>query len=165
MSDERSGMEAMNFSWLDQGVIAGRRGPRTEEDLTFLHSIGIRALVRLAFEEESGLTSLDVERSGIRDCYEPVPDWTAPSPQQIERIVLFLEEAARENAAAAISCGAGYGRTGTVLACYIVAGGVPPAEAIDKLIAARPCSDEILRVPGQKEAVFQFYQRNQDRKS
>ncbi len=28
---------AMNFSWLEQGRIAGCRGPRSDSDLAFLH--------------------------------------------------------------------------------------------------------------------------------
>jgi len=161
MRDRWSRVAALNFSWIEKDVIAGCRGPRTDEDLDLLHSIGIRALVRLAAEEENGLTSADIKRSGIRDCYEPVPDWTAPSPQQIDRIVVFLDEARTRNAPIAVSCGAGCGRTGTVLACYFVSRGLPPQEAIDKLIAARPCSKEILSVQGQKEAVFEAYERRQ----
>ncbi len=157
------GMAAMNFSWLEDGLIAGCRGPRTDADLAFLASIGIRALVRLAAEEESGLTTIDVARNRIRDCYEPVPDWTAPLQEQIDRIMVFLQEAVSAKEPVAVSCGAGYGRTGTVLACYIVSCGAQPEDAIRKLIAARPCSDEILRVPGQREAVFQFHRRCQNR--
>jgi atypical dual specificity phosphatase len=60
-------------------------------------------------------------------------------------------------------CGAGMGRTGTILACYLVSLGIPAEDAIRQLIEKRPCSREILNVPGQREAVFEFERRRGDR--
>jgi len=161
MTDRDLRIAALNFSWLEEGHVAGCRGPRSDEDLAFLRSLGVQALVRLASDQESGVTSADVERSGIRECYEPVQDWRAPSQEQIDRIIDFISGAVTNAEAVAVSCGAGYGRTGTVLACYIVWKGVPPEAAIEQLISARPCSREILRVPDQREAVFEFGRRKQ----
>jgi atypical dual specificity phosphatase len=162
MSDLESHILALNFSWLEEGLVAGCRGPRTDDDLAFLRSLGVQALVRLAAEEETGLVSADVERSAIRDCYEPVPDWTAPSQRQIDRVVGFIKAVVANAEAVAVSCGAGCGRTGTVLGCYLVSQGLGPEAAIEKLTTTRPCSREILRVPGQKEAVVEFYRRMQE---
>jgi hypothetical protein len=66
---------SLNFSWIEEGLVAGCRGPRTDVDLAWLADFGIRALVRLASEEETGLRVSDVEHQGIRDCYEPVTDF------------------------------------------------------------------------------------------
>jgi atypical dual specificity phosphatase len=152
-------MAALNFSWLEGGVIAGCRGPRSDNDLEFLRSVGICGLVRLAAEQETGLSSADIQRHAIHDCYEPVSDCAPPSQQQIDRILAFVENMVGNDCSVAVSCGAGYGRTGTILACYLVSKGSPPEVAIEQLITMRPCSREILRVPGQKEAVFEFYRR------
>ncbi len=149
----------LNFSWLEEGAVAGCRGPRTDEEIAFLRSLGVRALVRLAPERETGLTSEDVQRGNIRDCYEPVSDWTAPSQDQIDRVINFIGDAVAKSEAVVVSCGAGCGRTGTILACYLVSRGLRPDAAIQKLITLRPCSDEILSVPGQEEAVFEFFRR------
>lgn len=164
MSDTDSRTTALNFSWLEENLVGGCRSPRTDEDLLLLRSLGVQALVRLAAEEETGFAGADVKRGEIRDCYEPVPDWTAPSQKQIDRIVSFIHSVVANSEAVAVSCGAGYGRTGTVLACYLVSRGMQPKAAIEKLITLRPCSREILTVPGQKEAVFEFYQRIKDGK-
>jgi len=149
----------LNFSWLEKGLVSGCRGPRTDEDLALLRSLGVQALVRLADEKETGLTSTDVERSALRDCYEPVEDFTAPSQTQIDRVVSFIDSALVKGEAVAVSCGAGYGRTGTILACYLVWQGLSAEAAIEKLITTRPCSRELRRVPDQKEAVFEFHRR------
>ena len=159
MNAAQSNSAAMNFSWLEEYRIAGCRGPRTNADLRFLASVGVGALVRLACEDETGITCADVERHGIEDFYEPVEDYTPPSQKQIDRVLIFIRRALKSAKAIAVSCGAGYGRAGTILACYLVLGGLTADEAIWRLIAVRPCSDELLRVPGQKEAVQEFHRR------
>ncbi len=88
-------------------------------------------------------------------------DWTAPSQKQIGRVLSFVARALADGKAVAVSCGAGYGRTGTILACYLVSKGIPAEAALEKLIAARPCSREVLQVPGQKRAVLEFGERLQ----
>lgn len=154
----------MNFGWLEDGSVAECRGPRTDADLQFLVTVGIAALVRLAHENETGITTSDVQDHGIEDLYEPVKDFTPPSQEQIDQVVTFLNEAVRKGVAIAVSCGAGYGRTGTILACYLVSKGHPPENAIRRLISVRPCSEEILKVPEQKKAVYDFYHRLQEDK-
>lgn len=155
---------AMNFGWLEEDLVAGCRGPRTEADLAFLARNRIGALVRLAHEDETGITASDVRQSGIEDCYEPVADWTAPTQEQIDQVVGFMVDTLDAGKAVAVSCGAGCGRTGTILGCYLVSTGLSAKVAIRTLIDARPCSDEILRVPGQREAVVEFARRTNQRK-
>jgi len=150
---------AMNFSWVEQDRIAGCRGPRSDKDLAFLTSAGIRALVRLAHEHETGISKADVEAHGLEDCHEPIPDWNPPTQTQIDGIVEWVCNAIAGGKPVAVSCGAGYGRTGTVLACYLIASGRTAEDAIQHLFSVRPCSREILTVPGQRDAVLKFGRR------
>jgi atypical dual specificity phosphatase len=150
---------AMNFSWVEEGLLAGCRGPRTDADLGFLARVGIHSLVRLAHEDETGISSEDLGRFDISDCYEPVLDWTPPTQEQLDRVVQFIRMSIKNAKPVAVSCGAGYGRTGTVLACYLASCGLTPREAIQKLITVRPCSSEILDVLGQKQAIYDFARR------
>jgi atypical dual specificity phosphatase len=147
---------AMNFSWIEEKRVAGCRGPRTKEDLRFLCSSGVRSLVRLAHEDEIGISPADVSGSGLEDFYEPVEDCSAPSQLQVSRIVQFINDSVRRGKPTVVSCNAGCGRTGTILACYLVSQGNSADDGIQKVIRKRPCSSEILRVPGQKEAVHDF---------
>ena len=149
----------MNFSWLDDNRVAGCGKPMTDKDLRFLASVGIRALVRLADPAEppkSLISSADVLAKGMEDCPEYVEDLTAPSLTQIERVVRFIKDSVQGGRPTAVSCGAGYGRTGTILACYLVSEGNSAEDAIQKLIGRRPCSDELLTIPGQKAAIQTF---------
>lgn len=153
---------SLNFSWLVEGEIAGCAGPAFHEELDYLKAQGIEALVRLAHPDDPdgvGVTSQEVEQAGLDDCPEPVRDWTAPRQNQIQPVLRFVFKALSEGKPVAVSCGAGCGRTGTILACYLVAQGRSADEAIEHLIDVRPRSKEILRVPGQKDAVVEFERR------
>lgn len=152
----------MKFSWLIQGRLAGCRGPKTSDDLEFLKNEGIRALVRLAETKYARMTTQQVCGVGLEDCHEPVKDFNAPSLTQLERILHFIETMHRQNKPVAISCGAGYGRTGTVLACYLIQQGRSAQEALDYLAQVRPDSaKEINEYPssGQRDAILEFERR------
>lgn len=157
MSPEHS--LALNFSWLEERRIAGCRGPRTDDHLRALASAGVQALVRLAFDHETSMSSQHVTSAGLDDFYEPVTDGTAPSQGQIDRVIGFMTSAVDMGKPVAVSCLAGCGRTGTLLACHLVSAGRSADDAIRYLIQARPCSREILSVPGQRDAIVEFHRR------
>ena len=64
-----------------------------------------------------------------------------------------MREAVNAGQAVAVHCGAGLGRTGTLVACYLVAGGLSAEEAIAKVRRLRPGSIETLE---QEAAVRTF---------
>src|SRR5258708_23910875 len=106
----------MNFGWAIENLVAGCRGPSTQADLKYLKAKGIRALVRL--ERRTGVTSTQIRQIGLVDYLEPVVDFGTPTEVQIDKILRFIDEEVRKKMPVAVSCGAGYGRTGTVLACF-----------------------------------------------
>ena len=77
-------MEYLNFSWLLEGALAGAEGPKSRRDLMFLKLNEITAIIRM---EEQTISGEAVE---MADLYEPVPDFTAPRLDQIERMVGLL---------------------------------------------------------------------------
>jgi atypical dual specificity phosphatase len=107
----------INFSWVIERKLAGCAKPYLEEELRFLYSKGIRALVRL---ERGGFESKDIIKIGITDLQEYIPDFTAPSQDQIDKIIKFIKNHLIKDEPVAVSCGAGIGRTGTILTCYFV---------------------------------------------
>ena len=85
----------------------------------------------------------------------PGADFTAPLLVQIEQAIAAIEGFHAGGCAVAVHCGAGLGRTGTVLACYLVRQGSRGAEAITTVRARRPGSIE---TPEQEAVVAEYEQ-------
>jgi atypical dual specificity phosphatase len=81
---------------------------------------------------------------GIEHFHLPVPDMTAPPREGIEKAVDFIRRQRGEGRPVLVHCGAGLGRTGTLLACYLVSEGHDPEEAITEVRSARPGSVETM---------------------
>ncbi len=141
-------MAYMNFSWIIEGTLAGAAGPTTNRDITFLKLQEIQAVIRM--EEQT----ISTEPWGIEELYEPVRDFGAPDMEQIQRMVKFIEDEIENwEHPIVVTCAAGIGRTGTVLACYFVNSGYEPQAAIDYIRMLRPGS---IQAREQEEAVHRF---------
>lgn len=59
------------------------------------------------------------------------PDFLLPrDPERAADLIRALHGRAREGLRVEVACGAGIGRTGTVIACLAVLAGLPPADAV-----------------------------------
>lgn len=149
-------MNKLNFSWVIEGKLAGHQAPASEQDIAWLKSKGILALVRMAEKNKAKINCIQVERLGLTDCNEPVSDFTAPDKAQIDRMIIFITKSLAEGKPVGISCGAGLGRTGTILACYLVSSCLSSEEAISEVRAKRPGSIETKE---QEEAIITYASR------
>ena len=142
-------MQHLNFSWLLEGSLAGAQGPTSRRDLMFLKLRDIAAVIRMEEDTISG------EALELADLYEPVPDFTAPQVDQIDRMCQFIDQQIESwDHPVVVTCKAGLGRTGTVLACYLVYVGYTAENAIDFVRSQRPGSIESRE---QEEAVNRYY--------
>ena len=140
-------------TWVAPGLV-GCAYPRTDRALAALSASGVRLLVNL---HERPHDPARLARHDLREVHLPVRDFAAPSTEQIERSLDAVLETLAAGEAAAVHCGGGLGRTGTVLACYLASSdGIGAEEAIQRVRAMRPGSVE---TPAQLAAIHTWTER------
>lgn len=105
-----------NFSWICEGLLCACAFPTTVAHLRYLANQGVTCIVSLTAERD--LPEHDIP--GLRTVKIKVEDFTPPTLDQIQQFIQTVEEAERQHTAVAVHCAAGKGRTGTVIACYLV---------------------------------------------
>jgi atypical dual specificity phosphatase len=133
------------FYWLVKREIAGSPQPRAEADLEVWREAGIRGVI--------SLVETRIEFDGFETLHLPVPDMTAPSIEQLDAARAFIDRARSAGTPVVVHCLGGKGRTGTVLAAWLVAQGTPVAAAIARVRALSPGSVETAE---QESALFAF---------
>ncbi|MGR3309792.1 MAG: dual specificity protein phosphatase 23 [Candidatus Brocadiales bacterium] len=147
----------MNFSWLVPGEIAGMARPAsTVNDFENLRDDGIDAIVSLT---EDQLNQPLIEEFGFEYLHIPIEDLSVPTMDQIEDFVEFACRMRKEEKSIVVHCGAGIGRTGTILACYLVSKGYSAEESITEVRRKRPGSIE---TDEQLEIVYMYERKLAD---
>ncbi len=144
-----------NFSYVLPGVLAGcaqlGRGGALGNDLVELNARGIGAVVTLT---ERSLAASVLAEMGFRYLHLPVQDFTPPTRGQMKTFVDFVDACSRDGIAVVAHCAAGVGRTGTMLACYLVSQGRNAQEAIAEVRQVRPGSIE---TAAQERSLMDFH--------
>lgn len=143
-------MQPVNFSWLVPGKLAGFSRPRQPESLSWLRSQGIDLILTLT---ENPLPRTWVNDAGILVVHEPIPDFHAPSLEQLERCVDSIHKAHAQNMGVGVHCHAGVGRTGTILTAFLISQGKNLREALREIRSTRPGSVE---TTDQEEILIAF---------
>jgi len=146
----------LSFSWTIDGELGGSRGPRSKSDLVALRRQGVGALVRLVEPHESRVTTKEIHEVGLEDYNEPVPDFNAPTQTQIDRIIQYIDSHLEAGVPVGVSCNAGIGRSGVILACYLVHKGLTAKDAFELVRRKRGRGPEI---PEQIAAVETYWLR------
>ena len=140
------------LDWLIPDTVAGCIYP-DEEALGAVSRLGISVIVNLHERPHPRET---LARYGLTELHLPVRDFTPPTLSQIETAIEAIEDAVAAGRRVAVHCAAGLGRTGTLLACYLVRQGMTADEAIVRVRAVRPGSIE---TPAQEAAVEGYARR------
>jgi atypical dual specificity phosphatase len=140
-------------TWIEEGRIAACAYPRREGALRGLAAEGVSLLVNL---HERAHPPEALSQHGLAELHLPVSDFTAPSQEQLARGVAAIEDALAGGQRVAVHCGAGLGRTGTLVASYLTRQGYRADDAIARVRGLRPGSVETAE---QVAAVAEFGRR------
>lgn len=128
----------------------GMDGSSLETVLEALKDVGVRAIVSLT---EHALDEETVREHELSYFHASIRDFCAPAPGVVDEICGFIDSFRDADQATVVHCGAGMGRTGTILACYLVHIGANAGEAVSRIRALRPGSIET----AAQEALIQAY--------
>lgn len=133
-----------NFSHVLPGRLAGMGCPPMDggaltDALIDLGREGITAVVSLT---EYAPSADGFALAGFMHLHAPIPDFTPPTRAQIDEVVAFTRAAWAAGRGVAVHCGAGIGRTGTLLACVLVSEGESADAAMAMVRLLRPGSIE-----------------------
>ena len=148
MNQESASALPKNFGWLLHSKLAGCARPETEAELKALRKEGIDAIISLT---GTPLLPSVVEKLGFDYLHSHISG--TASPMQLHDIIQFVEEKNAKGKAVLVHCGEGKGRTGMVLAAYLVYHGKSADEAIRQVRSLRPGSIEN---PDQENAIRMF---------
>ena len=144
-------LDMINFSWLVEGEVAGSAHPggfdyspdsaqgELEVNLGIISQESIGAIVSLS---EEPLNQDSVHRFGFRYLHLPVQDMSAPTIDDVKAFIDFAHDVRQGKVGTLVHCLAGMGRTGTMLACYLLHEGRNSLEAMDEVRRCRPGSIE-----------------------
>jgi atypical dual specificity phosphatase len=142
--------EPTGFAWVEKGRLAGSGYPASRAQVEWLFRAGIRSILTLT---ENPLPSEFSSGVGVTAGHVAMEDHQAPSAEAMAMAVDFIEEQLEGGRPVLVHCLAGEGRTGCVLAAYLIE---------SKKIGANQALAELRKVKGgfvekgQEKAVYDF---------
>jgi CheY-like chemotaxis protein len=113
-----------------------------DDELPVLYNAGIRAAVSLLNIPSDAAV---YQSAGFAFKCLPVPDGGAPSTEQAQEFIAFADTQLANQCPVAVHCEAGLGRTGTMLAAYLISKGDDAGTAIGRVRSAERSAVETLR--------------------
>ena len=138
-----------NFSWLIENKLAGSAIPTSNDEVQWAVGQGIKSIVTVREEPLD-----DIWVKNVNYLHVLSNDMGVPEFNDLVYAVDFIHRRVTNNEPVLVHCLAGLGRTGTILACYLVKyQNLSANEATEKVREERPGS--IQSYP-QEEIIFRF---------
>ena len=138
-----------NFSWLIENKLAGSAIPTSNDEVQWAVGQGIKSIITVREEPLD-----DTWIKNVNYLHVLSNDMGVPEFNDLVYAVDFIHRMVTNNEPVLVHCLAGLGRTGTLLACYLIKyQNLSADEATQKVREERPGS--IQSYP-QEEIIFQF---------
>lgn len=129
-----------SLHWVLPGQLAGLPRPglldELEDDLAGLAVLGVTLLVNL--EETPTVPAAALDGIGIASLHFPIADMGAPAPSATLALCQTISAHLATGHRVAVHCRAGLGRTGTVLAAYLISLGSEALVALESVRRLQP---------------------------
>lgn len=140
----------MPFVHPERRMSGGGRREEYADELSTMYSEGIRAVVSLLNLPGDAPV---YESAGFSFLCLPVADGGVPTEEQVGQFIRFVNQQLTADRPVAVHCEAGLGRTGTLLATYLISRGETAEAAIEKVRTAERAAVETV---GQIHFLEQF---------
>jgi len=138
-----------NFSWLVDDKLAGSAIPTSKDEINWLHEQGVKSIVTIREEP------LDENWVGeMKYLHVHSNDMGVPTFDDLKESVDFIHNRIEDNEPVMVHCLAGLGRTGTILACYLIKYEKMSAE--DAIQHVREKRHGSIQSFVQEELIFQY---------
>ncbi|CAB3229888.1 unnamed protein product [Arctia plantaginis] len=141
-----------NFSWFAENKVAAMGFPQSVANLNYLVDVGVNHLITLSPERIPPIMECKkkLKWSEIR-----IKEFGVPTMKQILKFIEICERAEIRGEVVGVHCRHGRGRTGTMLACYLVHfKNMAPERAVLTVRVQRPGSCETYE---QEKAVCHYH--------
>jgi len=138
-----------NFSWLIDGKLAGSAIPTSKEEIEWAKEEGVKSVVTIREEPLDNEWVKDLNYLHVMSDDMGIPEFS-----DLVNSIDFIHQRITDNEPVMVHCLAGLGRTGTILACYMIKyENMSADDAIQKIREERHGSIQSF---SQEEIIFRF---------
>ncbi|MHA1989699.1 MAG: phosphatase domain-containing protein [Candidatus Hodarchaeales archaeon] len=109
--------DKFEFYWIIENEIAGSSLPHDKAQIDYLIEKNIKIVVSLTYGIEVGNL---LRETNIRHIHLPIPDFGVPDKETIDEFITISRTAKEKRHPILVHCYAGCGRTGVMLALYLM---------------------------------------------